>query len=144
MKYFLSITAFLMLIICSCKKDDDTTPTPVTASGVSSTVSSGTWRVTNFNDSGNDETAHFTNYVFSFNNSGVITAVNGGNTVTGIWSTGTDNSKVKFNIGFSAPDDFEELSEDWEVMERTDTKIRLRHISGGNGGTDLLTFEKIG
>lgn len=34
------------------------------------------------------------------------------------------------------------LSDDWDVLERTDTKIRLIDVSGGNGGTDYLTFEK--
>ena len=37
---------------------------------------------------------------------------------------------------------FEEISEDWRVISRTTTKIELKHISGGDGSTDYLTFEK--
>jgi hypothetical protein len=45
-------------------------------------------------------------------------------------------------IGFASPASFVEISDDWEVIENTSTKIRLQDVSGGNGGTDLLTFEK--
>ena len=36
-----------------------------------------------------------------------------------------------------------QLSEDWEIIFLTNTKIELRHVSGGNGGADILTFEKV-
>jgi hypothetical protein len=49
---------------------------------------------------------------------------------------------LDFTISFASPDNFTELSEDWKVLSRTDSKIELKHVSGGNGGTDLLTFEK--
>ena len=45
-------------------------------------------------------------------------------------------------LNFSTPVSFIEISDDWNVIERTDTKIKLQDISGGNGGTDYLTFEK--
>ena len=38
--------------------------------------------------------------------------------------------------------EYMDLSDDWDIVERTDTKIRLQDVSGGNGGTDYLTFEK--
>ncbi len=38
--------------------------------------------------------------------------------------------------------DFEELSDDWDIISHSSTKIELIDISGGNGGTDYLTFEK--
>jgi hypothetical protein len=37
---------------------------------------------------------------------------------------------------------FDELNDDWHIIEETSTKIRLQDVSGGSGGTDLLTFEK--
>jgi hypothetical protein len=49
---------------------------------------------------------------------------------------------VDFNIVFLSPADFEELSEDWSILSISPSKIELKHVSGGNGGTDFLTFEK--
>ena len=62
--------------------------------------------------------------------------------ITGTWSTGTDDSQVKLVLAFSTPAQFADISDDWHVTERTDTKITLQDVSGGNGGTDYLTFEK--
>jgi hypothetical protein len=49
---------------------------------------------------------------------------------------------LDFNIAFTAPANFLELTYDWDIQSRTDTKIELIDVSGGNGGTDYLTFEK--
>ena len=37
---------------------------------------------------------------------------------------------------------FEELNDDWDVVSQSATKIELIDVSGGNGGTDYLTFER--
>jgi hypothetical protein len=133
--FFLAIIPLSALV--SCDKNED----GISASSVSTTVASGNWRITYFWDTDHEETSNFNGFSFTFAGN-VITAVNGGTTVTGTWSTGSDNSTVKLIIAFATPPNFQELSEDWHVIERTDTKIRLRHVSGGNGGTDYLTFEK--
>ena len=139
MKKTLFVLAFAAFCFSSCDKNDDNS---ITTTIVSNTVTSGTWRVTYFWDTDHEETFHFNGYSFTFTGGNVLTAINGSTTVTGTWQTGTDNSTVKLIINFTTPPDFAELSEDWHVLERTDTKIRLRHISGGSGGTDYLTFEK--
>jgi len=51
-------------------------------------------------------------------------------------------NEIDFNIFFESPLNFSKLSEDWEIISFTSSKIELKHVSGGNGGTDLLTFEK--
>ena len=35
------------------------------------------------------------------------------------------------------------LSDDWDILEYTSGRIRLIDVSGGDGSTDYLTFEKI-
>lgn len=134
-----------------CSSDDDSSSS-ADASQIVNTVTDGTWRVTLFDEDGNDHTNDFNGYDFTFGPSNVLTATNGGTTVTGYWSVTNSSSNssdddssgsdIDFNILFTSPANFAELSEDWHILERTATKIRLRHISGGNGGTDLLTFEK--
>ena len=43
---------------------------------------------------------------------------------------------------FVAPPDFEDLTDDWDIVSRTNTQVQLIDISGGGGGTDYLTFQK--
>ncbi len=60
----------------------------------------------------------------------------------GNFDGGQSSGEIDFNIFFAAPADFNELSEDWNIISYSSNKIELIHESGGNGGTDLLTFEK--
>jgi hypothetical protein len=125
----------------SCKKDDDVviTPTPSTVTG---TMSEGTWKVTVYTDKGTDHLFWFSSYKFEFKN-GAIKATGNGNIVNGSYAAGNDDSKVKLILNFGNVSLFDELNEDWIVLEQTTSKIRLQHTSGGNGGTSTLTFEKI-
>uniref|UniRef100_UPI004049CB6B hypothetical protein n=1 Tax=Flavobacterium sp. TaxID=239 RepID=UPI004049CB6B len=142
---------FVLNVASMCSDNDDSNstadPTPVI-----NTVSQGTWRITFYEDSGVNETTNYSNYIFTFGANGVLTAVNT-NTYTGSWSVTTDNSTddspsndLDFNILFTAPSPaifVDDLSDDWDIISYTSTKIELVDVSGGNGGTDCLTFEKI-
>jgi len=57
-------------------------------------------------------------------------------------SSNSNSDDIDFNISFSSPNDFEELSDDWHIESHSSTMIKLKDVSGGNGGTDFLTFEK--
>ncbi len=147
--YPLIACMFLVNTASMCSSDDDSSSSSTDVTPIVNTVTDGTWRITLFDEDGNNHTNDFTGYDFTFGDSNVLTATNGSSTVTGYWSVTNDDSNddnpsgdINFNIVFSSPDDFAELSEDWHILERTSTKLRLQHISGGNGGTDLLTFEK--
>ncbi len=111
---------------------------------IENNVSTGTWRITQFIDSGVNETNNFTGYNFVFNSSGVLNA-NGSNNYTGNWSitnSSTSSNNLDFNINFNLTNDFQDLNDDWDFISQTPTKIELIDVSGGNGGTDYLTFEK--
>lgn len=141
---------FMLNVASMCSSEDDnSTPTTVDPTPVVNTVNQGTWRVTLYNNSGTVETSNFTGYNFIFGTSNVLTASNGTNTYTGTWSVTSDNSgddspsnDLDFNIAFTSPSNFAELTEDWNIISYTSTKIQLVHVSGGGGGTDYLTFEK--
>jgi hypothetical protein len=154
MKKIKSISAILFLFIVtifsSCSDEDDVAvnnsvdPTPVI-----NIVNNGTWRVTFYEDSSVDETSNFTGYNFSFGAGNVLSTTNGTNTYSGTWSVTSDNSMddspsndLDFNIAFSAPANFADLTDDWNVISYTATRIQLIHVSGGGGGTDYITFEK--
>lgn len=136
----------------SCDKDDDNTQQQeTTAQQTQNTAQSGSWKITYFFDSDQNETNHFNGYTFTFKENGSLVAVNGSTTITGTWSVTDSNSSdddggssdTDFNIFFASPPDFEELSDDWDIISVTNSKIELTDVSGGNGGTDFLTFEKI-
>lgn len=155
MKILLKATLVIFIytgLAMSCNKDDDNSQQQnTTIPQTINTAQSGSWKITYFFDSDQNETNHFTGYVFTFNENGSLVAVKGSTTVTGTWSvTGSNSSDddggssdTDFNIFFASPADFEDLSDDWDIISVSNSKIKLTDVSGGNGGTDFLTFEKI-
>jgi hypothetical protein len=133
----LVIAGLFMMAFASCKKDDNS------SSPSSTVVTQGQWKVTLFSENGVVETSKFSNYVFTFNTNGTVSAVRSGSTVNGSWSDGNDDSQHKLILNFASPADFTEISDDWHILQESSSKIELEDVSGGNGGTDLLTFEKI-
>lgn len=139
---------FMLNVASMCSSDDTSSSSNVAQTQVIATASSGTWRVTLYNDSGIVKTSNFAGYNFTFAASNVITATNGTNSYAGSWSVSDSNSNddtlndLNFNIAFSTPVNFADLTDDWHIQSRTDTKIEFIDVSGGNGGTDYLTFEK--
>ena len=144
----------LSVLFMSCSTDDDSNNSGNNAqliAQISVNMSSGSWRISSFIDSGQDETNDFNNYDFTFGAGGTLTATNGTDTLMGTWSITDDSSSddssdddVDFNIFFPVPDTnpFEDLNDDWDVVSYTSTSIQLRDVSGGNGDIDTLTFVK--
>ena len=149
-KFSLVIAMLFVLTTSSmCSSDDDNTnPIVNNPTDVINIVNNGTWRITYYYDTDHEETTNFNGYNFTFGASSVLTASNGTNNHSGTWSVTDSNSNddsisdLDFNIAFSSPAQFEELTDDWEIIEKSTTVIKLKDVSGGNGGTDYLTFTK--
>jgi len=147
-KYLWSILFVLSLGMISCSENGETGPDLLSRQEVEDNMNSGNWRITKFIDSGNDEANHFSGYDFVFNENGVLTTSSGTNTYEGTWSISDSNSgddspdDLDFNILFNLTNDFQDLNDDWDILSVTASMIELVDISGGNGGTDFLTFEK--
>ncbi|MDX1285518.1 MAG: hypothetical protein R3182_10920, partial [Draconibacterium sp.] len=101
----------------------------------------GSWYVNLLEEDGVDHTANFNEYEFTFFGNGSATAVSNNNTVNGYWTAQMDSGNLDFILNFETTTngDFGELNDDWDVLEATQTIIRLSDVSGG-GGTDYLTF----
>ena len=145
LKAFL-IPILILFVALGCTDDDE--PANIPQNQIESDLQNGTWRITKFIDSGKDETNDFSGYSFTFKNSGVLNASNGTNNYDGTWSITDSNSNddseddLDFNINFNLSNDFEDLNDDWNFISQSSIKIELIDVSGGNGGTDYLTFEK--
>lgn len=132
-----------LILMASCKKDD-----VKAIEAIEQEISSGTWRITSFVDSGTDETASFNGYSFTFASDGTLAATNGSSTYSGTWSVTDSNSSddspddLDFNIYFNATNNFEDLNDDWDISDHSSSTLSLIDVSGGNGGTDYLTFTK--
>lgn len=135
---------FILNVASMCSKDDDSSSSSSSnPTQVNSSVSSGTWRVTLYNEEGTIQTSNFSGYTFTFASGGALTAVNGSTTQSGVWSTYSDSGYTKMDLLFSATSgSFESISEDWRVLTTSASKIELKHVSGGDGSIDYLTFEK--
>ncbi|WP_320814934.1 hypothetical protein [Flavobacterium sp.] len=145
---FSLVMLFVFTTLSMCSNDDNPSSSTNNPTDVINIVNTGTWRVTYYYDTDHEETSSFNGYNFTFGANNVLTASSGTNNYTGTWSVTDSNSNddsisdLDFNIAFSSPLQFEELTDDWEIIEKSTTMIKLKDVSGGNGGTDYLTFTK--
>lgn len=138
MKWFMFCMA-ISVVFFSCNPDDNSG----TANDIQQNDLTGNWKIKELIDNDKDETYHFTGYIFTFSNS-TVTAVKAGVSVSGIHtlSSGSNGSR-ELKMIFPETEPWDELNEDWTVLEWNQNMLKLRHVSGGNGGTDNLIFEKV-
>lgn len=134
---------FVLNVASMCSDDDDTSSQVSNPTEIASTLADGQWIVTLYKENDVVKTNNYSGYNFTFGTDSALSATNGTTTQSGDWSTYTDSGYTKLDIMFTALDGpFEEISEDWNVISRTATKIELKHVSGGDGSIDYLTLEK--
>ncbi|MGV3461056.1 MAG: hypothetical protein ACO1N9_11460 [Flavobacterium sp.] len=149
--------ALMFFIVASCNDDDSVSQADANRAYLQQQVqeirdvmASGSWMVTTFVDSGIDKTGQLDGYTFTFDGAWVR-AQKDAYTALGQWTVfaeGSDDDPgpgIDFDI--SLPEDSDssliDLNDDWDIFERTANRISLIDESGGNGGTDILVFEKI-
>lgn len=103
-------------------------------------LTDGSWYVSYYFDD-TDRTSDYTGYTFTFNPNGSTQATLNGNFLNGTWSNYMDSDEEKLSLTYEGLA-LDELEDDWEVIEFTTTQIRLKDVSGGNGGTDYLYLTK--
>ena len=136
----------ICFLITSCSSDDNNdNPNNTLQETIENDTQSGTWRITKFIDSGIDETSDFSGYNFTFNSTGALNSSNGTNSFDGTWnisSDGADLDDLELNILFNLMNGLDDLTDDWDFISQTSTKIELIDIIGGVEPDDLLTYER--
>ena len=145
LKSILPIALFLVTLT-SCNKSK-------TQNNIQDDIQQGTWVVSSYIDNGNDETMDFTSFRFTFNQDGSLQVMDllssSTNQFTGQWSITDSNSNddsiedLDFNVTFNVGNKLDDLTDDWDIVSQSGTEIKLVDVSGGNGGTDYVTFTKI-
>lgn len=134
----------ILLVASSCKKQQ--------IKKLEETIVGGNWRITSFSEDGIDKTADYTSETLVFKSDGTLTAT-GSSAVNGTWDVRKeddsdddfelfDDKHIELNIYLPVP--LSELSDDWEVESRSDSKIVLKDDSEGESDHEhRLTLEKI-
>lgn len=133
---FYSFLIAIALNTISCQQSGSVDAT------TSQVVTSGTWRVTLFTDSGNDETSDFAGYSFTFNSGGTLSVVKNGITTNGTWSINTSSNKFIIDLGpkIASNKPLGELTDDWKILSNTTTEIRLSDDNATSN--EFVTFTK--
>lgn len=102
------------------------------------------WSVSSYIDDGTDETAVFENYVLSFGEEGVLTAVIDETTTEGTWSVSVSSSaELELIIDLGEAEPLDELTDSWDVTGLTENTVELKDVSGGDGSVDTLVIQRI-
>lgn len=139
---FLGILGTCILLATTASMCDDNNESTSEDGHVKASLAQGSWHITYFFDK-TDETSDFSGYNFAFDDNGTAVATKNATTANGSWSTeNSSNGTLKLFMDFGATSPLDELNEDWGILEHTDVRIKLEHISGGNGDTDTLILER--
>ncbi len=105
-------------------------------------LTDGLWIVASYTEDADDQTANYNGYELNFDANGTVSASNGTNTNNGNWMVFSSGNQMTLNFGTDMP--FEEFNDDdWDVISVSATEVVIQDVSGGNGGTDILTLQKL-
>ncbi|WP_299223334.1 hypothetical protein [uncultured Psychroserpens sp.] len=105
-------------------------------------LTDGLWIVASYTEDADDQTSDYAGYELDFIMDGTVTASNGSNTNNGTWSVISAGNQMTLNFGTDLP--FEEFNDDdWDVISVSNNQVVIQDVSGGGGGTDTLTLQKL-
>ncbi|MGS2725363.1 hypothetical protein ACU8DI_02050 [Psychroserpens sp. BH13MA-6] len=105
-------------------------------------LTDGLWIVASYFEDADDQTANYSGYELNFDINGTVSASNGSNTNNGTWSVFSSGNQMTLNFGTELP--FEEFNDDdWDVISVSATEVVIQDVSGGDGGIDTLTLQKL-
>ncbi len=113
-KSVLFLALLLMATVGGCARNGD----------VTDTITVGTWRVSYFITTGDEHTALFNGYVFTFQLNGTVTVVRPDiPAATGTWNEFDNNQRLEFDFGKAGL--LERLNKSWVVDDIRDEELLL-------------------
>ena len=106
-------------------------------------MTQGKWKVNQYRDNGVDETSNYTGYEFLFKPNGTLVAMKDNNMLSGHWKSEVGKKEAKLSLDFDSASDLDELSENWQIINKTDRTIELEETAAGYSGIDYLNLERI-
>mgnify|MGYP006206239119 FL=1 len=136
----------LVMVFGSC---DESIDVPLlNEAKVIDSMTSGTWKISQFTYQNNLKTSDYNGIVFDFDAITVSLSNTGTTPVAGSWGVvdeGFDDDPVLVvNLALTSVEPrFTNISDDWYVIESTATKLRLKDENLETGTIDYLTFQKL-
>ncbi len=103
-------------------------------------MQSGTWFVAQFLDDGDDETADFNGFDFTFLPNDIVSAQNGNQTVPGIWIVSVIGNELNFEFDMDSPINGAD-DDEYKVVQFTETSVTFVTLNNGMI-EDTLIFNK--
>ncbi len=116
----LALLTLMALNACTNSNDDNLPNSNVT----NQLTTSGDWKVSYYWDKDKDETNDFSGYSFLFKDNGVLEALKNGVVSTGTWQVNSSSNKLIIFMGATNP--LENLNDDWIIVEKTNSVIKLK------------------
>ena len=110
---------------------------------ITDVIVEGQWIVANYNDSGENNTSDFNDYKLNFTPDGKVTATKGNNVITGEWSETVSDGVKQLVLNFGDKVPFDELNDEWDIVDVQEKRIEVKDISGGDGTIDKLVLERL-
>ncbi|MBT8317734.1 MAG: hypothetical protein HKP59_08900 [Lutibacter sp.] len=102
----------------------------------------GTWIVANFTDDGENYTNEYHDFVFDFKENFIVTATKNDDVVNGTWAVIYDDGKLKLELDFGETTPFDELNDDWVVVEIENLRVEVNDLDDDGNEESNLVFER--
>jgi hypothetical protein len=137
--------SILSLVLSSCEGSDEIPL--LNELTVTNRMTSGTWKITRLVHQNTTKTADYNGVTFDFDAISVIVNNTGTLPVAGGWGVtdeGFEGSpELVFTMALTSVEPrFITISEDWDIIESTSTRLQLQDENLESNTIDYLTFEK--
>ena len=106
-------------------------------------LNEGDWEIANFNDEGENKTSDYEGFVLDFKENFTLTATKDDENIQGTWDIINEDGVLKLELDFNDVDPFDELEEDWIVVEIKTNRVEVNNLDNSGEEEMNLVFEHI-